>query len=436
MRRRSSRPRLAISLVTVGALVTVAGCVSYELPPRPPEFRATGAAPLLDVDDIYLAQRLAAMDLRAKLAAQIMIHVPGTDAGRIRAVVEQYGFGGVILMGDNVGGSVDTVARLTTALHGEAGLPILTAIDQEGGIVRRLSADSAPAGRALWSSPPSATESAFRDRAQLVERAGVLINFGIVADVTPDRSSFISSRTLGESPAASAERVAAAVRGEQGAALSTLKHFPGHGASPDDSHVSIPRSSITLEQWRETHAVPFIAGINAGAPLVMMGHLQFDQISPVPATLSRTWIEILRDELGFDGLIVTDDMLMLQRAGLDDYADPNRNAVRALAAGNDLLLYVLPGDPSSVGIDLARLLDALVAAVDDGTLTQGAVDESVNRLLAVRREASGQSGPYRDCGPKCWGESPRGLARNVESPADDDAELVPRKLELVHSVRQ
>ena len=83
---------------------------------------------------LYLLQRLADMDLREKLGAQIMIHVPGTDAGRIRGVVEQHGFGGVILMGDNVGGSADAVARLTSALHAEPGLPLLTAIDQEGGI--------------------------------------------------------------------------------------------------------------------------------------------------------------------------------------------------------------------------------------------------------------------------------------------------------------
>lgn len=394
--------------MTAIAVLAVAGCVSYDVAPRAPESRAAGAPPLLDPAQLYVDQRLAAMDLREKLASQVMIHVPGTEPGPIRDVVQRHGFGGVILMGDNIGGSAETVARLTSALHAEPGLPILTAIDQEGGVVRRLLADSAPAGRALWSAPPSAAEAAFRERAELVDRAGVLINFGIVADVTPDRSSFIGPRTLGESPTASAERVAAAVRGESGAALSTLKHFPGHGASPDDSHVSVPRSSISIEEWRRTHAVPFLAGIEAGAPLVMTGHLQFDRISAVPATLSSEWIAILRGELGFEGIVVTDDMLMLQRSGIAEYADPERNAVRALAAGNDLLLYVLPGDPRSVGIDPASLLDALVAAVEEGAVSETSVDDSVRRLIGTRRAASGEAGPYRDCGPKCWGESPRG----------------------------
>jgi len=417
MRRRPGRPdggpvagfTRAGAVATVLALFAMSGCVSYDVAPQEPEARAVGAAPLLDPDELYLSQRLATMDLRAKLASQIMIHVPGTDPTRIRTVVEQHGFGGVILMGNNVGGSVDNVARLTSALHADSGLPILTAIDQEGGIVRRLPGDGGPAGRSLWASPPAATENAFRDRGALVARAGVLINFGVVADVTADRSSFISARVLGETPAASAERVAAAVRGERGESLSTLKHFPGHGASPGDSHVSVPRSGISLDEWRETHAVPFAAGIEAGAPLVMTGHLQFDRISPVPATLSAEWITILRDELGFEGVIVTDDMLMLQRSGVSEYADPRRNAVRALAAGNDLLLYVLPADPSTVGIDLGDLVDALVLAVEEGTVSETAVDESVRRLLALRRAASGERGPLVDCGPKCWGESPRGV---------------------------
>ena len=408
MRRRSSRPRALLAAAAAFAVLAVAGCVSYEAAPRAPEVRAAGAPPLLDPTVLYVDQRLADMTLRQKLAAQVMIHVPGTDASRIRSVVERHGFGGVILMGDNVGGSAATVSRLTAALHAEPGLPILTAIDQEGGIVRRLLADDAPAGRALWTAPPSATEAAFRERAGLVDQAGVLINFGVVADVSPDGSSFIGPRTLGESPNASAERVAAAVRGESGAVLSTLKHFPGHGASPDDSHVSVPRSGISLEEWRRTHAVPFVAGIEAGAPLVMTGHLQFDRISAMPATLSSEWITILRDELGFDGIVVTDDMLMLQRSGLAEYADPERNAARALAAGNDLLLYVLPGDPRAVGIDPESLLDALVASVEEGTVSQASVDESVRRLISTRRAASGETGPYRDCGPKCWGESPRG----------------------------
>jgi beta-N-acetylhexosaminidase len=372
------------------------GCTAEPLELQPPPGRLVGAPAPLDVDEVYLEQRIAAMTPQQKLAALVMIHVPGTDAGSIRAVIDAYGFGGVIIMGDNVAGSATTVAALTAGLSSDPGLPVLTAIDQEGGTVRRLDED--------------VNLAAFAARSAIVASAGVLINFGIVADVTPDRSSFIRPRTLGETPAAAADRVAAAVRGESGVVLSTLKHFPGHGASPDDSHVSIPRSSIDLATWRVTHALPFQAGIDAGAPLVMMGHLEFDQVSPLPASLSSTWVGVLRNELGFDGVIVTDDLLMLQASGVAAYANPAANAVSALAAGNDLVLFVLPADPLTVGLNLGALVDTLVSALNDGRLSDDSIEASLRRVISLRREASGVSEPYLDCGLKCWGLSPRSIA--------------------------
>lgn len=397
----------------MGVATMASGCATAQVGLSQPvePSRLVGAPSALDVREVYLEQRMSVMTIEQKIAALIMVHVPGTDPQRIRSFVDAHGFGGVIVMGDNVGGAASTVSTLTSALSSDEGLPLLTAIDQEGGDVRRLREDTAASARTLRGAPPEATEQAFRERSALVAEAGVLINFGIVADVTPDRSSFIRSRTLGETPGAAAERVAAAVRGEAGTVLSTLKHFPGHGASPDDSHVSIPQSSISIDEWRLTHAVPFQAGIDAGAPLVMMGHLEFSQISDQPASLSPVWIDVLRRDLGFEGVIVTDDMLMLQRSGIAAYADPLQNAVQALAAGNDLLLYVFPADPGTVGIDPAALVATLAAAVADGRLDEVAIESSLHRVLALRREASGAEGPYVDCGAKCWGESPRAVER-------------------------
>src|SRR5690606_5636003 len=141
------------------------------------------------------------------------------------------------------------------------------------------------------------------------------VNFGIVADVTADRGSFIFDRVLGTGVASAAPRVAAAVAGEQGVVGSTLKHFPGHGAVAGDSHVSVPTTGMSYDEWRATQAPPFEAGIDAGAEFVMLGHLRYTAIDAVPASLSAEWNRILRNELGFDGVIVTDDMSMLERSG-------------------------------------------------------------------------------------------------------------------------
>lgn len=414
-RAPDARPGIHRGIVALAlGLATLTAFAACDLGPVPEPAeeptaitRGVSAPPAADPTEIHVSQRIGSMTTEQKVAALVMVHVPGTDAAAIRAVIDAHELGGVILMGDNMAGDPAATLELTSGLSADTGLPLLTAIDQEGGIVRRLPGDGWPAGRALQGANPQAVEEAFADRSALVASAGVLVNFGVVADIEIGSGSFIGPRTLGATPEAAAERVAAAVRGEKGRALSTLKHFPGHGASPDDSHVSIPTSGASLAEWRATHAVPFAAGIEAGAPLVMTGHLRFDSVSPLPASLSPTWIRILRDELAFDGVIVTDDLLMLQRSGDARYRDPIENGVRALAAGNDLLLYVLPGDPSTVGFEAGALVDALVAAVASGRVDEADVDDSLRRVLTLRRAASGESGPYRDCGPKCLGESPR-----------------------------
>jgi beta-N-acetylhexosaminidase len=214
----------------------------------------------------------------------------------------------------------------------------------------------------------------------LLASVGVNLNFGIVADYTADPNSFIHSRTLGDDPASAADHVAAAVGAETPLVASTLKHFPGHGRTNADSHNGIPVTDVSFDEWRTTDALPFEAGINAGAPAIMFGHLVFSSVDAAPASLSAAWHDTVRNDLGFDGLIVTDDLLMLQSSGVPELADPYVNAVAALSAGNDVLLYVLPFDPSTVGIDVPTLVSTLVANV-----SAERIDESALRVLMFRR---------------------------------------------------
>lgn len=209
------------------------------------------------------------------------------------------------------------------------------------------------------------------------------LNFGIIADETDDPSSFIASRVLGTSPDAAADRVDSAVTGERPFALTTIKHFPGHGEVSADSHQGIPATPQARSEWEKTNAVPFRAGIDAGTDLVMMGHLAYTEVDQAPASLSPEWYRILREDLGFSGVAVTDDLGMLLSSGEAAYADPVDNAVSALGAGADLLLSVMGSDRGTAG----RIVDGIVAAVDDGTIPEERLTEAAERVMALRLEA-------------------------------------------------
>jgi beta-N-acetylhexosaminidase len=199
---------------------------------------------------------------------------------------------------------------------------------------------------------------------------------------------------FGADAASVSERVAAAVAGERGVVLSTLKHFPGHGGAPGDSHALIPVTAMSLEEWRATQAPPFQAGVDAGAELVMMGHLRYTAVDAAPASLSAAWYGVLRDELGFDGVAVTDDLSMLEASGEAAYADPAANGVAALAAGADLLLYVGPVDTGALA---ARIADA----VESGAIPAQRLADAARRVLELRRSVAESDAPYVRCAAAC-----------------------------------
>ena len=160
--------------------------------------------------------------------------------------------------------------------------------------------------------------------------------------------------------------------------LSTLKHFPGHGQVPGDSHDSLPSTDISMDQWSTTDEPPFQAGIDAGAPLVMFGHLVYTAVDTAPASLSPAWHALLRERLGFEGVAVTDDLLMLEASGVPAYADRTTNAIAAVKAGNDLLLY-------NSSPDLPPLVASIAAAVRSGEIAESTIDDAVLRDLVLRR---------------------------------------------------
>lgn len=331
----------------------------------------------------YVEEVFSKMSLRDKIASVFLLHTTGTTPGSYLTANKP---AGLIFMGDNIPATLDELKGITAALVTDPKLPPLLAVDEEGDTVKRLAADTFPGALTLPDLPPSATRDAFSKRSDLVKSVGLNLNFGIIADVTANPQSFIFPRVLGTTPAAASERVAEAVVGSKGKTLSTLKHFPGHGETVANSHNSIPAATTSYQDWKQRVSLPFKAGIDAGADMVMFGHLRYEAVDAVPATLSKKWHDIIRNELGFKGIIITDDMIMLQNSGDDRYKDPVANAIAALNAGSNLLLYVTDHqDPVSV-INPSTLVDGVEAAVKDGRLSPTIIDENAKKLLTLRHQ--------------------------------------------------
>jgi len=342
-----------------------------------PEVPVWGANPV----QFFVEDLLASMTLDQKIRSLIIANQPGTDSSALQSFVVGNQLGGFIVMGSNVPDTPEELKAISSAIVGTPELPRLIGIDEEGGEVKRLPYDSFAGANSLRNEPVSSTLTAFSSRGELLNSVGVNLNFGVVADVSSDPSSFIYGRSFGADAPSTAERVSAAVEGEDPYVMSTIKHFPGHGSAPGDSHVGVPSSPLSFEQWLSADAVPFQAGIDAGATAVMFGHLSFPAVDPLPSSLSVTWHQILREKFGFTGIIITDDMTMLEASQLPEYSNRVNNAVMALKAGNDVLLYVPGAD-----FDAATIVAGITTAVNSGEITQEQIDESVRRVLTVRRE--------------------------------------------------
>lgn len=375
MRRRMK----GIALATIAALAV--GCAGSAQPQPPAPSHTSSSedeAPTMTHEPSAAAAAVEAMTVEERAASVVMGHI-GTRDPDAAADYMTAGLGGFILMGSNVTDEA-SLQELVQGLTIDADTPPLVAIDQEGGVVSRLGWDDLPAGPQLQSENPAATREAFEARAELVAATGANVNFGIVADVPASSDAFIASRALGADPASAADRVAAAVAGEHGLVYSTLKHFPGHGAASGDSHEMIPETGLPYDEWLEADALPFIAGIEAGAELLMIGHLTFSDVDHSPASLSPRWHEIAREELGFEGVIVSDDLGMLLSSGVAEYEDPVQNAVDALAAGTDMVLMIAGSDADTAD----DITTGIVAAVESGALPEDRLREAAERVMTLR----------------------------------------------------
>jgi len=292
--------------------------------------------------------------------------------------------GGLILFEDNYE-SPEQLRELIAVLQARGGddhAPLFVCADHEGGRVQRFRRGFTPlpsmaeAGRGT----PAATEHLFRTAGRELRGVAVNLNLGPVADVcAADQPGTIGDRSFGTDPATVARHVAAAIRGlaEEGV-LACVKHFPGQGGTGQDGHREVPCVPATLERLQQHDLIPFRAAIAAGAAAVMTAHVTYpDCVSgDTPASLSTYWVtDVLRRQLGFAGLVVSD---ALEMKGIMTRYDPIDSGRLALAAGTDLLLYYKEDDQYEA-------FYALRQALRHGDIDPAPIAASIRRIRQVKQ---------------------------------------------------
>jgi beta-N-acetylhexosaminidase len=371
--------RVLLVLALAALALLVSGCGGAEV--QEPESGST--EPAEDTGEPALEPEAGEeLSLRESVGQMFMVGMGGTEPDYyIEKMVRERNIGGVILFAHNMesreqtGATVSALQRL--ALRTEPGIPMLVAVDHEGGIVSHAPwVDEEPSAMAVGQSgdPQQARRVSERIGRQLRE-AGVNTDLAPVVDT--GFGAAIGERSYGADPQLVARMGAAAVRGfEAAGVVSSAKHFPNHGPADTDSHVGQPVIEHDLETIRTQDLPPFRAAIEAGVPMVMVGHLIYPAIDPEhPASVSPEAYRLLREELGFDGVIITDDLNMdgVKRDGT--VADA---AVDAVSAGADMLIV------GATPEEQAEAYRAVLAAVEAGEIPREQIDASVERIMQLK----------------------------------------------------
>lgn len=335
---------------------------------------------------------LQSMTLREKIGQlfcvrpeAIMVSGSKVLGEKSREILAQYPVGGFAFFANNIGSEAQ-LRQLMDDLSSVTKIPPYFAVDEEGGSVARIANSSAfpnvpdtgSMGKIGSSGDPEKARAAGETIGSYLKECGFHLDFAPVADVRSNpKNNVIGNRAFSSDPEIAAEMVAAAVQGFHDAGMAcTLKHFPGHGHTDGDSHHG---SAVTNKSWEEMlgcELLPFEAGIAAGADAVMLAHIQTPNATSdgLPSSLSPEMVSRLRNDLGFDGLIITDS---LEMAAVTRLYSSDEAAMAALYAGADVLLM-----PKN----LKSAFDMMVWAIEEGILPMERVDESVRRILSFKRE--------------------------------------------------
>ncbi|WP_080799898.1 glycoside hydrolase family 3 protein [Arabiibacter massiliensis] len=407
--------RTAVVALALTMLCCAAGCSAPASTDAPdvgaPEFdnvRDEGAgtssppapAPAPTLDE-RAARKTASLTLEQKVA-QLFVVTPEaltgvdavTQAGPVtEEALAAHPVGGLVYFQKNLLDPDQTremIANSQAYAQEACGLPLLVGVDEEGGTVSRIGGNP---GFAVPNAGNMADVGATGDPAQAKAVAatigGYLRELGFNLDFAPDAdicgdpaADVMALRSFGSDPAVVGSMVSAQVEGfAEAGVLCAAKHFPGIGGVMGDSHEGAIVSEKTLDELREWELVPFEAAIDAGVPMVMVGHLTAPNATgdDVPASLNPTIVtDLLRDELGFQGLIITDSLSM---GAVGDFCTPDRAGVAALSAGADLVL--MPED-------FAAAYQGVLDAISAGELSEDRIDQSAVRIVKAKLALAGE----------------------------------------------
>ncbi len=329
--------------------------------------------------------------IHQKIGQSLIIGLNGTSLNnKERLFITQNYIGGVVLFDRNIE-SLKQLHALTSDIQSLSPLPPFIAIDMEGGRVARLKSPFTkwpPLKKLGDKDSPSLSFQFARHMAQELHAIGINLNFAPCIDtLTYAQNPVIADRSLSSDPHTVARNATAIVRGYiKGHILPCAKHFPGHGNTIADSHYDLPIEGTDLKTLMERELIPFKKVFRAQLDCLMTGHILFENIDPDwPVTLSEIFLKhLLRKEIGYQNLVISDDLDM---KALRKKYSIEEIAVRALQAGNQILLYC--NEPESPHI----ALEALTKALSDNALSLQIIDKNYSHILSIKKRRLQNTGP-------------------------------------------
>lgn len=334
-----------------------------------------------------IKQTISQLTLEEKIGQLILVGIDGTKIDQTtKEMISEQHVGGIIFYKKNfnkLGDSIQLVNDLKAANKGNP-IPLFLSVDQEGGKVSRLPKDfvSIPDSDKVGRTNNEATAKEMGSLlARELQIMGLNVNFAPVLDIKSNLNNPISnSRFFGDNASQVSKMGIAVMKGmQEEGTIPVVKHFPGHGDTTTDSHLDLPVVKKTTEQLEQLEWIPFKAAIEEGADVVMIAHILFPLIDPdVPASMSQVIInEQLRSKLGFNGVVITDDMTM---GAISDNYGIEEASVRSLHAGSDIILIAHGYETEK------KVYDTLLHSVKSNLISESRIDESVYRILALKRK--------------------------------------------------